>query len=219
MTDYPYIKTTAKLKEFLQKIPSLGSPPSVSTRWLPKVGFKSANHRPIIRIMDFIGFIKSNKPTERWRLYQVKTNSRHVLAEAIAEGYSELYNVYPDAHRRSDSELREFFKSIYPPVNRLSTQRLAPLRHCVRLPNLSARGGRARLSPAKHKLLPSSCQWMPMRAQLWRRPRPNPCRSIQLFTLTYRFIFIRMPMRTKSERYSRIWDAICMTKTSINCHV
>ena len=109
MTDYPYIKTTVKLKEFLQKIPSLGTPASVSTRWLPKVGFKSANHRPIIRILDFIGFIKSNKPTERWRAYQDKRNSRRVLAEGIAEGYSELFKAYPDAERRSDAELRDFF--------------------------------------------------------------------------------------------------------------
>lgn len=110
MTDYPYIKTTAKLKEFLQEIPSMGSPPSVSTRWLPKVGFKSANHRPIIRIMDFIGFIRSNKPTERWRSYQSKKHSRRVLAEGIAEGYSELFKVYPDAHVRPDSELKDFFQ-------------------------------------------------------------------------------------------------------------
>ena len=46
MTDYPYIKNTAKLKDFLQKIPSLGTPKSVSTRWLPKVGFKSAKSSP-----------------------------------------------------------------------------------------------------------------------------------------------------------------------------
>lgn len=110
MTDYPYIRTTAKLKEFLQKIPTLGSPASVSTRWLPKIGFKSANHRPIIRILDFIGFIKSNKPTDRWRSYQDQKNSPYVLAAAIAEGYSELFDVYPDAHRRSDAELKEFFQ-------------------------------------------------------------------------------------------------------------
>ena len=110
MIDYPYIKTTAPLKEFLQKIPSLGSPASVSTRWLPKIGFKSANHRPIIRIIDFIGFIKSNKPTDRWRSYQVKGNSRRALADGIKYGYSELFDVYPDAHLRSDAELKNYFQ-------------------------------------------------------------------------------------------------------------
>ena len=107
MIDYPYIKTTAKLKEFFEKIPSMGSPPSVSTRWLPKIGFKSANHRPIIRILEFIGFIKSNKPTDRWRLYQVKRDSKRVLAEAITEAYSELFEVFPDAHLRADAELKD----------------------------------------------------------------------------------------------------------------
>ena len=111
MTDYPYIKNTAKLKDFLQKIPSLGTPKSVSTRWLPKVGFKSANHRPIIRIMDFIGFIRSNKPTDRWRAYQAEKNPRRVLAEAIADGYRELFKALPDASQRSDAELRTFFRN------------------------------------------------------------------------------------------------------------
>ena len=110
MTDYPYIKTPAKLKEFLQKIPALGTPKSVSTRWLPKAGFKSANHRPIIRIMDFIGFIKSNKPTDRWRAYQAEKKSRLVLAEGIASGYHELFAVYPNANQRSDAELKGFFQ-------------------------------------------------------------------------------------------------------------
>ena len=110
MIDYPYIKTTAKLKEFLQMLPSMGLPKSVSTRWLPKAGFKSANHRPIIRIMAFIGFIKSNKPTDRWRAYQVKKHSRRVLAEGIVDGYRELFAVYPDAQRRSDAELEVFFQ-------------------------------------------------------------------------------------------------------------
>ena len=110
MTDYPYIKTAAKLKEFLQTIPSLGTPKSVSTRWLPKVGFKSANHRPIIRILDFIGFIKSNKPTDRWRAYQAEKYPKTVLAEGIADGYRELFKLYPDANQRSDAELKGYFQ-------------------------------------------------------------------------------------------------------------
>ncbi len=111
MTDYPYIKTAAKLKEFLQTIPSLGTPKSVSTRWLPKVGFKSANHRPIIRILDFIGFIKSNKPTHRWRAYLAEKYPKTVLAEGIADGYRELFKLYPDANQRSDAELKGFFQN------------------------------------------------------------------------------------------------------------
>ncbi len=111
MTDYPYIRTTGKLKEFLQKIPSMDEPISVSTRWLPKVGFKSANHRPIVRILDFIGFVSSNMPTDRWRAYCVKRKSRRVLAEGISEGYAELFRLYPDAHQRSDTELKDFFQS------------------------------------------------------------------------------------------------------------
>ena len=162
MTDYPYIKTAAKLKEFLQTIPSLGTPKSVSTRWLPKVGFKSANHRPIIRILDFIGFIKSNKPTDRWRAYQAEKYPKTVLAEGIADGYRELFKLYPDANQRSDAELKGYFRNIFPLATRQLTQQSAPSRLCVPSPISSVM---ARPDNKKRMFRPSSSQWTPAPAQ------------------------------------------------------
>lgn len=137
MTDYPYIKTTGKLKEFLEKIPSMDLPNSVSTRWLPKVGFKSNNHRPIIRILDFIGFISSNKPTDRWRSFRVKSESRRILAEGVVEGYGELFRLYPDAYQRSDKELRDFFQSYLTASDQVTKATIGTFRALCSLANFA----------------------------------------------------------------------------------
>jgi len=109
MAEYPYINTIGKLREFVSKIPDWGVPESVTTKWLPTVGFGSINHRPIIRIMRFIGFIEGNKPTNRWIAYRDNSKSQLVMAEALLSSYSDLFTNYPDAQLRTNSELKMFF--------------------------------------------------------------------------------------------------------------
>lgn len=108
MVDYPYLNNTGRLKQFLEEIKPMGVPPSATTRWLPSIGFKSNNDRPIIKIMKFIGFVNSsNKPTEQWEAY--KRNPETVLASCIRIGYSDLFQQYPRAHERSDEDLKNHF--------------------------------------------------------------------------------------------------------------
>ncbi len=110
MVDYPYINTTGKLQEFLHKISSMGVPHSANSAWLPTIGFGSNNHRPILKIMRFVGFLDGTRPTDRWIQFRDETRAPSVMAEGIRLGYSELYALYPDAHSRSDDELRNHFK-------------------------------------------------------------------------------------------------------------
>lgn len=110
MPEYPYTLVTNKLQNFLQKIPSMGVPDVVNTKWLPSVGFKSKNDRSIISIVKFIGFIDSlGKPTDRWKAYRDRSKAKFVMAQGIKDGYFELFRLYPDADTRSNEELRNFF--------------------------------------------------------------------------------------------------------------
>jgi len=64
---YPYINNTGRLREFLQKIidRDIGIPAKLNTKTLPALGFKSSFDRPIIKILKFIDFLKSDgTPTE-----------------------------------------------------------------------------------------------------------------------------------------------------------
>jgi len=112
MVNFPYIEDAAKrIGKFFSEIQSLNVPPSASTNWLPKIGgFGSHRDRPLIKILKFIGFItKSNKPTKRWRDYRDKSLSKTVMTEGIKQGYSALFEAYPDAYQRNDNDLRNFF--------------------------------------------------------------------------------------------------------------
>ncbi len=51
----------------------------------------------------------SGKPTERWQNYRNKSKSPEVLGEAIRDGYKELFNTYPDANRKDNEALRNYF--------------------------------------------------------------------------------------------------------------
>lgn len=112
MADFPYIEDAAKrIGKFFSKIQSLNVPTSASTNWLPTIGgFGSNKDRPLIKILKFIGFItKSNKPTKRWRDYRDQSRSETVMADGIKQGYSALFEQYPDAYQRNDNDLRNFF--------------------------------------------------------------------------------------------------------------
>lgn len=42
---FPYITVVGSLKDFINKIPSMGVPEKINTKTLPSMGFKSTNDR------------------------------------------------------------------------------------------------------------------------------------------------------------------------------
>ena len=58
-----------------------------------------------------IGFVDAaGAPSDYWRNYR-GNRAKVVLAHALRDGYRALFEVYPDAPRRSDSELESFFST------------------------------------------------------------------------------------------------------------
>lgn len=112
MADYPYMNATSKIEEFFSKIKRMGAPPSVTKEWLDSIGFTSQNDRRVKRVLEHINFIDSSgSRTSKWDDYLEKSKAMMVMAGAIREGYSNLFDTYPDANLRSDEELQSFFWS------------------------------------------------------------------------------------------------------------
>ena len=110
MADFPYTSVTGKLRAFFEKIQMVGKPDNVDVKWLASVGFTATNDRTIVPILKFVGFVdQAGAPTDKWMTYRDKSRAAKVLAQAIREGYAELFRLYPDACRRSDDELKAFF--------------------------------------------------------------------------------------------------------------
>lgn len=111
MVDYAYTTVTGKIKQFLDKIRSVGVPPKVTAAWLKVLGFTSSNDTTLIGVIKFIGLTdQSGIPTATWSTYR-GAKHKAVLGEAIRKGYAELYAVYPDAHLRTNAELTHVFST------------------------------------------------------------------------------------------------------------
>lgn len=109
---YPYVNVIGSLKKYLLAIPNQGIPAKVTLVTLASQGFKSKNDRTIIAVLKALGFLSdSGAPTEIWKAYRDKTKGPHVMAQAIHEAYADLFNMYPDAYRRDDEALRNFFRA------------------------------------------------------------------------------------------------------------
>lgn len=111
MSDFKYTKVSGKIPDLFEKLRTTGVPNKADTKWLKSIGFKSSNDRSLRTILKSLDFIDSdNSPTEKWTKYR---GARHkeVLGEAIKSYYSELFNLYEDAHQRSDSEIENFFRT------------------------------------------------------------------------------------------------------------
>ncbi len=107
-----YTPTPATITKFLEEIQGQGVPPKVTIQYLESIGFKSTNDRPLIAVLKALGFVDaSGVPTERWRNYRDKGKAKGVLAAAITEAYGNLFDIYPDAYRRDNEALRNYFST------------------------------------------------------------------------------------------------------------
>lgn len=112
MPDFPYTPNAASLPKFFSEIQTVGKPSKVSFKWLSGIGFKSSNDRYITGILKALGFTDgSGVPTNRWQAYRNKSQARAVMAHALREAYPTLFETYPDAYRKDDEALRNFFST------------------------------------------------------------------------------------------------------------
>ena len=111
MAEYPYILNTGSLKSFLESIPKIGIPDKINTNTLPMLGYKSTNDRPIVKILRFVDFIDAKGvPTQNYINFRDTSKAKIVMANAIRKAYSDLFKMYPDAHKKDDETLKNFFR-------------------------------------------------------------------------------------------------------------
>ena len=91
-------------------IPKMGVPQKITQPNLPMYGFKSVNDRPIVAILQFIGFLNDkNEPTQDYKDFRTPNKAKSIMASAIKKAYSDLFELYPDAYEKDDESLKNFF--------------------------------------------------------------------------------------------------------------
>ena len=94
------------------QVQSGGVPPKVTTQYLESIGLKSKNDRAMIGVLKALQFLDaSGLPTANWKKYRSKQDAGKVMAAAVRTAYASLFDLYPDAQRKDNEALRNFFSS------------------------------------------------------------------------------------------------------------
>jgi Family of unknown function (DUF5343) len=109
---YKYTKLTVKLSALLRLAPAVGPPEKVDEAWLSSVGIASSDAKSIIRVLRFVDLIEDDgAPTELWEAIRHQTSANRIrFAGAVRKAYKQLFDSYPDAHRKDEETLRTFFR-------------------------------------------------------------------------------------------------------------
>lgn len=112
MKKAPYTPNPKNVKEFFKTIQGIGTPTKVDIAYLPTIGFKSANDRYLVGLSKSLGFVDTTgKATPRWSDFRDRAKAPKVMADAIKTAYADLYSTYPDAEKRDDATLTNYFAS------------------------------------------------------------------------------------------------------------
>lgn len=104
-----YTTVPGKISVILAKIRETGVPTKATNSWLESLGLKSTNDRTLLPVLRQIGLIDaSGVPTPAWKQYR-GADHKAVLGRAIQVGYADLYQTYPNAHDRSNSDIGNVF--------------------------------------------------------------------------------------------------------------
>lgn len=110
--EFPYTPNPANVGKYLDHIQHTGVPTKLTTRHLESVGFRSKNDRRLPAVMKAINFLDTGSvPTENWREYKDGSKSGRILAGELKSTYSDLFSIYPDAYRKDDEALYNYFAS------------------------------------------------------------------------------------------------------------
>jgi len=108
-----YLLKTSNLGEFFNTIRGAKAPERFTVKFLKDLDFKSSNDRLLVGVLKGLKFIDDNGvPQQRYFDFLDQSSSGAVLAEAIEEAYSDLFNLRRDAQTMDAQELRGKFKSL-----------------------------------------------------------------------------------------------------------
>lgn len=112
MADTPvYTTVPGKISDLFAKIRETGVPNKATNDWLKTLGLRSSNDRSLLSVLKQIDFVDSNQvPTPAWKQYR-GADHKAVLGRAITVGYADLFQTYPDAHNRSNTDISHVFST------------------------------------------------------------------------------------------------------------
>lgn len=108
-----YMKSVKNLSAILSAITNAQAPDKFTHKYLSDLGFPSSNDRSVIPLLKGLGFLDdANAPTQVYFDYLDEDNAPFVLAQAIRDAYSDLFQVNNKAYEMSTTDVKKKLKSL-----------------------------------------------------------------------------------------------------------
>ena len=89
-----YMASTRNVGEILGKMIDGIAPPKFTVDHLKAIGNTSSNDRAIIPLLKDLGFLSAEGvPEKRYHAYRDKSRSKAVMAEALRDGYTDVFQI------------------------------------------------------------------------------------------------------------------------------
>jgi hypothetical protein len=109
---YPYTYSAKNFKSFLTEISSRGIPDKIDEKYLESVGYAKAVDKRMIPVLKFIKVInKDGTLNENYVNFRDVSKSKYLMASLVKNAYADLFTDFPDADRRDNKTLINWFKT------------------------------------------------------------------------------------------------------------
>jgi len=134
----PYMSAPGSIAKILEKIKEAGTPDNFNADFLStKLGFKGGNYRTFISWAKKTGLLNGDgTPTHLYKSFRNPTSSKVSIAQAIRNGYSELYSRNEYCHELDKKAFKGLVMDDLPPFVTPRLTKLPP-----GLPGVGCDGG------------------------------------------------------------------------------
>lgn len=109
-----YTQKPGAIPAYFEAILGAEAPERFTSRFLEKLEFKSTNDRRFIVILKDLGFLDADGvPKDRYFEFLDRTQSLKVLAPAIQEAYSDLFEVNKEAQKMDLNEVKNKLRTLF----------------------------------------------------------------------------------------------------------
>lgn len=134
-----YMTSTKNLHSIMKKIVDGTAPPKFTVAHLKGIGFKSSNDQGIIPVLKDLKFLSGDgAPTQRYHDYRDPSKSKAVMAEALREGYGDLFHLTEKPTEADRPAIRGKFKSTHNVSDQVANLQSATFYSLLKLADLDA---------------------------------------------------------------------------------
>lgn len=108
-----YMTSLKNVDDILKAIQRGRAPDKFTQKYLSDLGFASSTDRLFINVLKALDFLNdAGEPLDRYYRFLDTDQAQRVLAEAIMDAYSDLYQVNTRAHEMSRTEIKNKLKTL-----------------------------------------------------------------------------------------------------------